>query len=140
MTDQTLRRQRLRMQKLHGFPGDYAIAHHFAQAAASPEQRRVPFALLRPSGDVERPGELANVECLCLGAPGRQLWGNRRKVSHQPFWHVGRYARTIRVNAEMTRPPNNVAAVSHCWRPDLVRQRLGSGVLLLSSEVQLFYF
>ena len=28
----------------------------------------------------------------------------------------------------------------HCWRPDLVRQRLGSGVLLLSSEVQLFYF
>ncbi len=28
----------------------------------------------------------------------------------------------------------------HCWRPDLVRQRLGSGVLLLSSEVQLLYF
>src|SRR5499427_4186505 len=27
-----------------------------------------------------------------------------------------------------------------CWRPDLLRQRLGSGVLLLSSEVQLFYF
>ena len=28
----------------------------------------------------------------------------------------------------------------HCCRPDLVRQRLGSGVLLLSSEVQLLYF
>ena len=27
----------------------------------------------------------------------------------------------------------------HCWRPDLVRQRLGSGILLLSSEVQLLY-
>src|SRR5262249_15991375 len=28
----------------------------------------------------------------------------------------------------------------HCWRPDLVRQCLGGGVPLLSSEVQLFYF
>jgi len=28
----------------------------------------------------------------------------------------------------------------HCWRPDRVRQRLGSGVILLSSNVQLFYF
>src|SRR5262249_15681889 len=28
----------------------------------------------------------------------------------------------------------------HCWRPYLVRHRLGRGVLLLSSEVQLFYF
>ena len=27
----------------------------------------------------------------------------------------------------------------HCCRPDLVRQRLGSGVLLLSSKVQLLY-
>ena len=28
----------------------------------------------------------------------------------------------------------------HCWRPDLVRQRRGGSVLLLSPEVHLFYF
>ena len=35
---------------------------------------------------------------------------------------------------------NGHALRQHCCRPDLVRQRLGGSVLLLSSEVQLFYF